>query len=113
MTVTTEGAAQDARALALAVRDRLPARLPGKAAVGTSAGLVIALNPVADAGLNAATLPKQFLGGRGGGSAKLAQGGGLTADAIAGALAALPAAIGVGRCNDLPRCRQLTAVTLI
>ncbi|MFJ3633372.1 alanine--tRNA ligase [Streptomyces sp. NPDC090112] len=94
VTVTTEGAAEDARALAMAVRDRLPGRLPGAAAVGTSTGLVIALNPAArDAGLNASALVKQLLGGRGGGSAELAQGGGLTADAIAGALAALPALI--------------------
>ncbi|MFC6987079.1 hypothetical protein [Streptomyces cirratus] len=80
---TAEGAADEARALALAVRDRLPTRQPAAAAVGTGTGLVIALNPAArKAGLNASALVKQLLGGRGGGSAELAQGGGLTTDAI-------------------------------
>ncbi len=73
---------------------RLPARLPGAAAVGMGSGLVIALNPAArDAGLNASALVKQLLGGRGGGSAELAQGGGLPADAIDSALSSLPAVI--------------------
>ncbi|MEU6756552.1 DHHA1 domain-containing protein [Streptomyces sp. NPDC046685] len=94
VTVTTEGAADDARALAVAVRDRLPGSLPGAVAVGTATGLVIALNPAArQVGLNASALVKQLLGGRGGGSGELAQGGGLAADAITGALASLPALI--------------------
>ncbi|MET9051088.1 alanine--tRNA ligase [Streptomyces bacillaris] len=94
-TTTVDGNAQDARALALAVRDRLPADAPGAVAVGTQDGaLVLALNKAAqDAGMNAAQLVKQLLGGRGGGSAEVAQGGGLGPAGVSGALAGLPAVI--------------------
>ncbi|MFB8207698.1 alanine--tRNA ligase [Streptomyces sp. NPDC056010] len=95
VTTTVGGNAQDARALALAVRDRLPADAPGAVAVGTQDGaLVLTLNARArEAGLNAAQLVKQLLGGRGGGSAEVAQGGGLGPDAVTDALAALPTAV--------------------
>ncbi|MFF7340790.1 hypothetical protein ACFZAT_26130 [Streptomyces sp. NPDC008163] len=87
--------AVEARALALAVRDRLPADTPGAVAVGTVDGaLVLALNKAAHgAGMNAAQLVKQLLGGRGGGSAEVAQGGGLGPAGVSGALAGLPAVI--------------------
>ncbi|MGV9311244.1 alanine--tRNA ligase [Streptomyces sp. NPDC003691] len=84
VTTTTEDPADDARALATAIRDRLPADTPGAAAVATPAGnLVVALNlPAVTTGLNAAALVKHLLNGRGGGSPALAQGGGLTAAGI-------------------------------
>ncbi|MFH8870262.1 alanine--tRNA ligase [Streptomyces griseus] len=98
VTTTVTGSAQEARALALAVRDRLPAGLPGAAAVGTRDGaLVLAVNTTArEAGLDASRLVKRLLGGRGGGSAEVAQGGGLTPDALTAALAALPTAVAPG-----------------
>ncbi|MER8266957.1 alanine--tRNA ligase [Streptomyces griseus] len=98
VTTTVTGSAQEARALALAVRDRLPAGLPGAAAVGTRDGaLVLAVNTTArEAGLDASRLVKRLLGGRGGGSAEVAQGGGLTPDALTAALAALPTAVTPG-----------------
>ncbi|NEE21949.1 hypothetical protein G3M58_87750, partial [Streptomyces sp. SID7499] len=56
--------------------------------------VVVALNKAArEAGLNAAALVKQLLGGRGGGSPELAQGGGLEADRLADTLAELPRVI--------------------
>ncbi|GHF29028.1 alanine--tRNA ligase [Streptomyces mashuensis] len=81
----------DARALALAVRDRLPADRPGVAAIATTtsgrATLTIALNPRATtAGLSAATLVKSALSGRGGGTAEVAQGGGIPAEELGAAL---------------------------
>ncbi|MEU5052780.1 alanine--tRNA ligase [Streptomyces sp. NPDC021096] len=84
VTATTDG---DARSLALAVRDRLPDARPGVVAVGSAgdgkAVLTIALNRAATtAGRSAATLVKSLLGGRGGGSAEVAQGGGVPADAL-------------------------------
>ncbi|MFJ9636719.1 alanine--tRNA ligase [Streptomyces sp. NPDC101178] len=95
VTTTTGGNAQEARALALAIRDRLPDGLPGAVAVGTVDGqLVLTLNRAAQAtGLNASQLVKQLLGGRGGGSAEVAQGGGLGPDGVTAALAALPKAV--------------------
>ncbi|MFB6509009.1 alanine--tRNA ligase, partial [Streptomyces virginiae] len=92
VTATAEGGADEARALATAVRDRLLAGAPGAVGVGTAAGVVVvALNKAArDAGLNAAALVKQLLGGRGGGSPELAQGGGLAEDRLADTLAELP-----------------------
>ncbi|MYW30391.1 alanine--tRNA ligase [Streptomyces sp. SID2119] len=91
VTTTTDGTAQEARTLALTVRDRLPAGLPGAVAVGTQDGaLVLALNKTArTTGLNASHLVKQLLGGRGGGSPEVAQGGGLRPEAVTGTLAAL------------------------
>ncbi|MFF3030060.1 alanine--tRNA ligase [Streptomyces rubiginosohelvolus] len=95
VTTTVGGSAQEARALALAVRDRLPGGLPGAVAVGTEDGaLVLALNSAArEAGLHASALVKQLLGGRGGGSAEVAQGGGLGPGGVADALAALATVI--------------------
>ncbi|MFE6703211.1 alanine--tRNA ligase [Streptomyces sp. NPDC057718] len=95
VTTTVGGSAQEARALALAVRDRLPAGAPGAVAVGTEDGaLVLAVNDAARAaGLHASQLVKRLLGGRGGGSAEVAQGGGLGSGGVADALAALPAVL--------------------
>ncbi|MFE9011467.1 alanine--tRNA ligase [Streptomyces cyaneofuscatus] len=95
VTTTTDGTAQEARTLALTVRDGLPADLPAAVAVGTADGaLVLALNKTAQAtGLNASHLVKQLLGGRGGGSPEIAQGGGLRAEAVTDALAALRAVL--------------------
>ncbi|MEU5161687.1 alanine--tRNA ligase [Streptomyces sp. NPDC020875] len=92
VTTTVDGTPDEARALALAVRDRLPAGQPGAVAVATGAGgLVLALNrPAVDTGLHASALVKRLLSGRGGGSAELAQGGGIPRDRIAGLLAELP-----------------------
>ncbi|MBK3583382.1 alanine--tRNA ligase [Streptomyces microflavus] len=95
VTTTTDGNAQEARTLALAIRDRLPTAAPGAVAVGTQDGaLVLALNNAARAaGLNASQLVKQLLDGRGGGSAEVAQGGGLGPDGVTAALTALPTVI--------------------
>ncbi|MFJ9322571.1 alanine--tRNA ligase [Streptomyces globisporus] len=95
VTTTADSSAQEARALALAVRDRLPAGAPGAVAVGTEDGaLVLALNSTArEAGLHASALVKQLLGGRGGGSAEVAQGGGLGPAGVSDALAALATVI--------------------
>lgn len=95
VSTTTDGNAQEARTLALAIRDRLPTAAPGAVAVGTQDGaLVLALNNAARAaGLNASQLVKQLLDGRGGGSAEVAQGGGLGPDGITAALTALPTVI--------------------
>ena len=93
VVTTTSGSAQEARALASAVRDRLPTGVPGAVAVGAEGGaLVLALNGAArEAGLSASRLVKDLLGGQGGGSAEVAQGGGLGPDGVSSALAALPA----------------------
>ncbi|MFJ3144403.1 alanine--tRNA ligase [Streptomyces halstedii] len=95
VTTTVDGGVPEARALALAVRDRLPGGVPGTVAVGTEDGaLVLALNDAArEAGLHASQVVKRLLGGRGGGSADVAQGGGLGPGEIAAALAALPAVV--------------------
>ncbi|QKV69023.1 alanine--tRNA ligase [Streptomyces harbinensis] len=79
VTATTEGGGNEARALATAVRDRLPAGTPGAVGVGTASGaLAVALNQAAvRRGLSASVLVKGLLNGRGGGSPELAQGGGL------------------------------------
>ncbi|MGW1126373.1 hypothetical protein [Streptomyces sp. NPDC002526] len=90
VTTTTDGTVQEPRALALAVRDRLPADAPGAVAVDTGDGaLVLALDTAAaqGAGMNAAQLVKQLLGGRGRGSAEVAQGGGLKSGGVSAALA--------------------------
>jgi alanyl-tRNA synthetase len=81
VTAVADDPAQ-ARALALAVRDRLPANAPGLAVVGSPSGatavVVAAANQAAQAaGLSAVTLVKGLLAGRGGGSAEVAQGGGM------------------------------------
>ncbi|MEU1309569.1 alanine--tRNA ligase [Streptomyces cinnamoneus] len=92
VTSTTDA---DARALALAVRDRLPDARPGVVAIGAEtdggkAVLTVALNGAARAaGLSAATLVKSALGGRGGGNQDIAQGGGIPATALPDALTAV------------------------
>ncbi|GHG48199.1 alanine--tRNA ligase [Streptomyces griseocarneus] len=91
VTATTDA---DARALALAVRDRLPDSRPGVAAIGAPSGdkavVTVALNGAAvAAGLSAAALVKSLLGGRGGGTAEVAQGGGLAAEALPATLDAV------------------------
>ncbi|MEW1633631.1 alanine--tRNA ligase [Streptomyces sp. NPDC093801] len=96
VVTTADGGGDEARALATAVRDRLSAAMPGVVGVGTAAGVVVvALNKAArEAGLHAASLVKQLLGGRGGGSPELAQGGGLAAERLADTLAQLPRLVG-------------------
>ncbi|WP_159327647.1 alanine--tRNA ligase [Streptomyces tendae] len=93
VTATTDG---DARALAIAVRDRLPAARPGVVVVGSPAGeratLVAAVNGAArSAGRDASALVKRLLDGRGGGSPELAQGGGIPGDRLPGTLGSVPA----------------------
>lgn len=102
-TVTTtltpaDASGTDARALALATRDRLPARRPGVVAVGTVSGpgatLVITVNEAArQAGHSASTLVKRLLDGRGGGTDGTAQGGGITPERLATVLRDLPHAL--------------------
>ncbi|MEU6486519.1 alanine--tRNA ligase [Streptomyces sp. NPDC046887] len=89
---------EEPRALAQAVRDRLPAAHPGVAAVGAASGsVVVALNEAGRAaGLNAGTLVKELLHGRGGGSPVLAQGGGLPAGELRAALDRLPGLVAGG-----------------
>ncbi|GHC32461.1 alanine--tRNA ligase [Streptomyces cinnamoneus] len=93
--VVTATADEDARSLALAVRDRLPDARPGVVAIGAEtdggkAVLTVALNAAARAaGLSAATLVKSALGGRGGGNQDVAQGGGIPAADLPATLGAL------------------------
>ncbi|MEU1820223.1 alanine--tRNA ligase [Streptomyces roseifaciens] len=96
VTTTVDGTTDEARALALAVRDRLPQGRPGAVAAATaSGGLVLALTtPAREAGLNAGALVKQLLGGRGGGSPEVAQGGGISAERLDDVLAELPRLVG-------------------
>ncbi|MGV9813985.1 alanine--tRNA ligase [Streptomyces cellulosae] len=87
VTATTDSDTDDARTLAATVRDLLPAERPGVVVIGTTSGhksiLVAAVNAAAEAsGLHAARLIKRLLHGKGGGSAQLAQGGGLSADRL-------------------------------
>ncbi|MFJ9855798.1 hypothetical protein [Streptomyces sp. NPDC101150] len=64
-----EGGPDEARALALAVRDHPPADVVGAAAVATSTGvLVLALNRAGTTGLNTSTPVRQLLDGCGGGA---------------------------------------------
>ncbi|MFJ9134896.1 alanine--tRNA ligase [Streptomyces sp. NPDC102256] len=98
VTATVDGGSDAARALAIAVRDLLPSERPGVAVIGTAAGsgavIVMAVNTSArKAGHHASELVKRLLEGRGGGSAELAQGGGLPVDRLAETLAAVPALI--------------------
>jgi alanyl-tRNA synthetase len=85
--------ANDVRTLAQEIRGRLaagPAVVAVAARAGGKASLVVAVNPAArDRGLSAADLVKGALSGRGGGSAELAQGGGVPADAAPALLAAV------------------------
>jgi alanyl-tRNA synthetase len=76
--------AAEARTLAQQVRDRLDAARPGVVALTSPSGgkttLVVAVNAAAKAsGVSASELVKRALSGRGGGSADLAQGGGVPA----------------------------------
>ncbi|MFH8404321.1 alanine--tRNA ligase [Streptomyces sp. NPDC018019] len=99
VTATADGGADEARALAMAVRDQMPAGQPAAVAVGSAtdgkAALVVALNKAGkEAGGSASDLVKRLLNGRGGGSPELAQGGGLPADELPRTLAALPGLLG-------------------
>jgi alanyl-tRNA synthetase len=83
----------DVRTLAQEVRGRIQGR-PGVVAVASRAGgkasLVVAVNaPAKQRGLDAQALVKGALSGRGGGSADLAQGGGVPADDVPSLLAAI------------------------
>ncbi|GAA1753033.1 alanine--tRNA ligase [Luedemannella helvata] len=85
--------ANDVRTLAQEVRGKLAGR-PAVVAVASrangKASLVVAVNPAAkDRGLGAGDLVKGALQGRGGGSADLAQGGGVPADQAPALLAAV------------------------
>lgn len=99
-TATAEGGAVAARALAVAVRDLLPAERPGVVAVGseTSGGkavVVAAVNSTArTAGQDASVLVKRLLRGRGGGSAEVAQGGGLSPGQLTETLSTVPGLVG-------------------
>ncbi|MEV6884861.1 alanine--tRNA ligase [Streptomyces sp. NPDC051135] len=95
VTATTDG---DARALALAVRDRLPAARPGVVVIGARTGeratLVATVNTAArGAGRDASALVKHLLDGKGGGSPEVAQGGGLPADRLPRTLASVLALV--------------------
>jgi alanyl-tRNA synthetase len=86
--------ANDVRSLAQEVRGRLDRDRPAVVAVAARAGgkasLVVALNgPAREWGLSAADLVRGALSGKGGGSADLAQGGGLPADEAPGLLGAV------------------------
>ncbi len=94
-TEAPEGAAgNDVRTLAQEIRGRIDPGRPAVVAVGARSGgkasLVVAVNAAArSAGISATELVKGALSGRGGGSADLAQGGGLPADAAPGLLVAV------------------------
>lgn len=99
-TATAEGGTDAARALAVAVRDLLPAERPGVVAVGSETGggkavVVAAVNSAArTAGQDASALVKRLLHGRGGGSPEVAQGGGLEAGQLTETLSAVPGLVG-------------------
>jgi alanyl-tRNA synthetase len=98
-TEAPEGAGgAEVRTLAQEVRGRIAPARPGVVAVtsrgGDKASLVVAANPAAVArGISAADLVKGALSGRGGGSAELAQGGGVPAAQAAELLAAVERAL--------------------
>ncbi|MGA5729187.1 alanine--tRNA ligase [Streptomyces seoulensis] len=98
VTATADDGPEGARALAGAVRDALPADRPGVVAVGTESGanavVVTAVNRAArTAGHDAAALVRRLLNGKGGGSAELAQGGGLPAAELARVLASVKSTV--------------------
>ncbi|WP_431981389.1 alanine--tRNA ligase [Streptomyces qinglanensis] len=92
VTSTEDGTPEEARALALAVRDRLPQDRPCAVAVATTAGaLVLTVNARArESGRNAAGMIAELLDGRGGGTAEIAQGGGIPVGGTGAVLAKLP-----------------------
>jgi len=98
-TEAPEGTAgNDVRTLAQEVRGRIPASRPAVVAVaarsGGKASLVVAVNDAAkQRGLSAADLVKGALSGRGGGSADLAQGGGVPAEQVPVLLSAIEGAL--------------------
>ncbi|MEU4148446.1 alanine--tRNA ligase [Streptomyces parvulus] len=96
--VVTAATEDDARALAVSVRDRMPADRPAVVVVGARAGdratLVATVNAAArSTGRDASSLVKRLLDGKGGGSPEIAQGGGLPADRLPETLASVPALI--------------------
>ncbi|MER5302480.1 alanine--tRNA ligase [Streptomyces lasiicapitis] len=97
VTATTDGDAGAARTLALDVRGRLSAGRPGVATVtltGDKPVLVVAVNESGrTAGLSASALVKRLLGGRGGGSDEVAQGGGVPGAQLDAALSGLAGAV--------------------
>ncbi|NNN37303.1 alanine--tRNA ligase [Streptomyces sp. S3(2020)] len=101
VTATTDDGADGARALAVAVRDLLPADRPGVVVVGAAsegrAVLVAAVNSAGPAAAqDASALVKRLLNGRGGGSPALAQGGGLPAAQLQETLRSVPGIVAGG-----------------
>jgi len=98
-TEAPEGAASaDARTLAQEIRGKLDPARPGVVAVtlraGGKASLVVAVNRAAtERGVSASDLVKGALAGRGGGSAELAQGGGVPAEQAPALLTAVRQAL--------------------
>jgi alanyl-tRNA synthetase len=98
-TEAPEGAAgNDVRTLAQEIRGKVDAARPAVVAVAArangKASLVVAVNATARSrGLSAADLVKGALSGRGGGSADLAQGGGVPADQVPALLTAVERAV--------------------
>jgi alanyl-tRNA synthetase len=91
----------DVRTLAQDIRGKIRGERPAVVAVASRAGgkasLVVAVNGAArERGLSAATLVKSALSGRGGGSADLAQGGGVPAAEAPRLLAAVESALDLG-----------------
>lgn len=102
VATTTADGPEDARSLAVAVRDALPDARPGVVVIGAESGgkaaMVTAVNQAGRAaGHDAATLVRRLLNGTGGGSPELAQGGGLpvaelarTIDSVTSVVTATP-----------------------
>ncbi len=93
--------ANDVRTLAQEIRGRIEAERPAVVAVASrangKASLVVAVNAAARRrGLSAADLVKGALSGRGGGSADLAQGGGVPAEQATALLAAVERLVAEG-----------------
>jgi alanyl-tRNA synthetase len=89
----------DVRKLAQEVRGRLAADRPGVVAVAGAAGdkasLVVAVTKAGvQSGLSAAELVRSALGGKGGGNADMAQGGGVAADQVRPVLDSLRTLVG-------------------
>lgn len=98
-TEAPEGAAgNDVRTLAQEIRGKIDQARPAVVAVtgrsGGKASLIVAINAAAKSrGLSAADLVRGALSGRGGGSADLAQGGGVPASEAANLLTAIEKAL--------------------